>query len=151
MKCLTICQPYAHLIVTPQAELPRFIFQKRVENRTWSTRYRGLLLIHAGLSKRWLNSFPHHFEALIYGAIVGVVALVDCVEVNSLGDPRRAEDAQRYPWLETHQHTEGPCAWVLNDARRFQRPIPYRGAQGLFDVPLKVVEEQLFWAGVNES
>lgn len=33
MKCLTICQPYPYLILTPQAELPSGVEQKRVENQ----------------------------------------------------------------------------------------------------------------------
>lgn len=43
MKCLTICQPYAALIMLPDDDDRA----KRVENRTWSTNYRGPLLIHA--------------------------------------------------------------------------------------------------------
>lgn len=46
MKCLTVCQPYASLIVgwegIDQADV------KRVENRKWRPAYRGPLLIHAG-------------------------------------------------------------------------------------------------------
>ncbi len=44
MKALTICQPYAELIMRGV---------KRVENRTWATRYKGALLIHAGKSREW--------------------------------------------------------------------------------------------------
>jgi hypothetical protein len=38
-KALSIRQPWAHLIVAGI---------KQIENRTWTTRYRGPLLIHAG-------------------------------------------------------------------------------------------------------
>jgi len=41
MYALTIHQPYAHLIVTPQDELPEGAVQKRVENRSWVTKHRG--------------------------------------------------------------------------------------------------------------
>lgn len=47
MKALTVCQPYASLIARGK---------KRVENRTWSTSYRGHLYIHAGKSRKWLSS-----------------------------------------------------------------------------------------------
>jgi len=38
VKILSICQPWAHAIV---------FMTKRIENRSWSTPYRGPLLIHA--------------------------------------------------------------------------------------------------------
>ena len=44
MKVITICQPYAELIL---------LGEKRVENRTWPTNYRGTIGIHAGKSKAW--------------------------------------------------------------------------------------------------
>lgn len=45
MKALSIRQPWAWAIVNAG---------KRVENRTWETRYRGPILIHAakGVTKR---------------------------------------------------------------------------------------------------
>jgi hypothetical protein len=46
MKALTICQPFAHLIATGQ---------KIVENRVWSTSYRGMVATHAGKSRDWLS------------------------------------------------------------------------------------------------
>jgi len=142
MKCLTICQPYAHLIVTPQAELGRFSQQKRVENRTWGTSYRGPLLIHAGRSKAWLRTYPARFGGLVYGAIVGVVSLIDCVKLPMVGvvPPVLTE---RYPWIVTHEHTEGPYCWILDGARRFSEPIPLTGRQGLFFVADCLVREQL--------
>src|SRR3546814_4442712 len=49
MKALTICQPYAELIL---------LGLKRVENRSKPTRHRGPLLIHAGKSRDWLRIVP---------------------------------------------------------------------------------------------
>jgi hypothetical protein len=64
MKALTICQPYAHLIVRGE---------KRVENRTWPTRYTGPLAIHAGKSRQWLSpgdvpAFELKGDPLVFGA-----------------------------------------------------------------------------------
>ena len=42
MKVLTIKQPYASMIVNNY---------KKYEFRSWKTKYRGKLLIHAGASK----------------------------------------------------------------------------------------------------
>ena len=45
MQAITICQPYASLIIGWPAMPPEIL--KRVENRTWPTRYRGPLVIDA--------------------------------------------------------------------------------------------------------
>lgn len=119
-KALTICQPYAHLIMTGE---------KRVENRTWPTRYRGTLVIHAGKSKDWLDTHNGEVPAdMPFGAIVGYVRLVDCVRVD-------ADLPQRLQWLRDHEHAHGPWCWVLKFPKRLSIPIPYRGAQGIFSVP----------------
>ena len=44
MKCISIRQPWAWLIIKGV---------KPVENRTWSSSYRGPLLIHASLTFDW--------------------------------------------------------------------------------------------------
>lgn len=124
MKCLTICQPYASLILLPD-DNPQ---AKRVENRRWPTIYRGPLLIHAGKSTEWLDSYRWTGPPLQFGAILGVCELVDCV---AHGDK---SSEQRRPWLKSHRHYEGPWCFVLGDCRAFSRPLPWRGAQGLFDV-----------------
>lgn len=147
MKALTIAQPYSHLICLPD-EHPR---AKRVENRRWPTSYRGPLLIHAGKSREWLeldheetrdDEYKIHLSEMTFGAIIGVADLVGCVRLG--GNPRVPEWAKSaWPWLATHEHTEGPCCFVLSGCRRFSAPIPYRGAQGLFEIPDDVVAEQL--------
>ena len=151
MKALTICQPYAHLIVTPQSELPRFAVQKRVENRTWNCRYRGPLLIHAGKSKKFLSTDPDDFDEyedrLVFGAIVGVAEVVDCVPGNMLREkPFRFDvyDRKKYPWLGDHPHAEGPWCIILDNVQRFRNPVPYRGALGLFNVDGELVTDELW-------
>lgn len=115
MKALTICQPYAELIARGE---------KPIENRTWPTSYRGLLLIHAGKSLEWLDpedglSYP----GMAFGALVATARLVDCVRVEQLP-----------PHLADNEHANGPWCWLLEDVNRIQ-PIPWRGAQGLWDLP----------------
>lgn len=121
-KALTICQPYAELIVRGD---------KPIENRTWSTNYRGPLLIHAGKSRDWLDDEDEHLmPGMAFGAIVGRVTLVDCVRVQRLP-----------PHLRDHEHANGPWCWVLTDIERFAVPIPCRGAQGLWDYPALAARE----------
>ncbi len=146
VKCLTICQPYPYLILTPQAELPSGVEQKRVENRTWSTKVRGPLLIHVGKSRKWLETFPSINADLTFSAIVGVVDIVDVVQIvceHGHCQHWPQEVCDRYPWIIDHQHAEGPFCWILSNPRRFKRPIPYTGRLGLFEVPDSVVEDAM--------
>lgn len=128
MKALTICQPYAHLIVHGE---------KRVENREWPTPYRGPLLIHAGKSRDWMDfdeeaEFSALGDPLVFGALVGVAELSDVLHIDRI---LSGEYDARYPWLREHEHTNGTWCWVLDDVKRFSEPTPWRGAQGLWDIP----------------
>jgi len=128
-KALTICQPYAELIARGE---------KRVENRSWPTRYRGQLLIHAGKSREWLSGDGSHpadnygipLPAMQFGALIAIATLVDCLWISRI---RAGLYDALYPWLRDHEHTEGDVCWVLTDVRRLSAPIPCRGAQGLWD------------------
>lgn len=122
MKALTICQPYARLIL---------VGEKAVENRTWYTRHRGPLLIHAGKSRAWLDESDDG-HALVFGAIVGCATLAACVPINDIMAGKLDVD---FPQLAGRAHCFGPWCWVLKDVVRYAQPIPWRGAQGLFDVP----------------
>lgn len=132
MKVLTICQPYAHLIA---------VGDKRVENRRWPTLHRGELAIHAGRSREWLDldesgqvdeTYGVAVADLAFGAIVAVVDVLDCVRLNAGALPNDA--LWTYPWLESHEHVEGPWCWVLGEVRRLPNPVPYSGKLGLCTV-----------------
>ena len=127
MRALTICQPYAELIL---------LGEKRVENRRWETAYRGPLLIHAGKSRDWLDTYQPLPRKMEFGAIVGRCRVVDCVPWPWPGELNRM--LARHVWMLKHPHCEGPYCWVLDEVERFVDPVPYRGAQGIFDIPLKV-------------
>lgn len=139
MKAITICQPYAELIACGE---------KRVENRTWPTRHRGQIYIHAGKNRQWLDTeFTKdgyeidrptgiYLEMMDFGALIATANLIDCLPIDPV--MRGAYDEQ-YPWLRAHKHASGPWCWVLDYVRRLPQPIPYRGAQGLFDAePVKL-------------
>jgi hypothetical protein len=109
---LSIRQPWAWLIVNGY---------KDIENRSWSTTYRGLLLIHASSKKPsadLLSDVKRDFRIKIperyeLGGIAGIAELVDCVR------------ASRSRWMS------GPIGWKLTNAR----PLPFlpvRGKLGLF-------------------
>lgn len=118
MKALTICQPYAEMIVRGE---------KRVENRTWPTNHRGLLYIHAGKSREWWDEVLHakKYPRVAWGAVIAIATLADCV--------RLEDGAAKYPWLDDHEHANGPWCWILENVTPIG-PWPWRGAQGLFDI-----------------
>lgn len=130
MKALTICEPFATLIARGA---------KRVENRTWSTSYRGPLYIHAGKSKDWLNLDPTgKFDSeykiplsqMSFGAVIAIAKMTDCVHIERIG---QEHIRKKYPWLENHEHAEGPWCFILESVNCIG-PWPWRGAQGMFDI-----------------
>jgi hypothetical protein len=107
---LTVRQPWASLIVDGI---------KDVENRSWSTDYRGRLWIHAGASR--VDDEPDYRELAAdapRGVVLGSVTLVDVVR-----------DA-RSPWAMS-----GQCHWLLAGATRLKVAVPANGRLGLWPLP----------------
>ncbi len=127
MKAISIRPPWGWLICRGF---------KPVENRDWSTDYRGPILIHSSKTlaqgawdfindhltdeeRREINAIHPDWPR---GAIIGEGVLVDCVSMHLS------------PWFV------GPYGFVIREAKLFEWPIPYRGQLGIFDVPDEVVE-----------
>ncbi len=124
MKALSIRQPWAWLIVHGH---------KDVENRSWSTRFRGPFLVHAGreLDKAgyaWVKEkFPHitlpEPSGLEIGGVVGMANLADCFGPEAVGDGAPS------PWYM------GQFGFVLAGAR----PLPFmplKGKLGFFEADI---------------
>jgi len=124
MKALSLSQPWAALVVSGI---------KLIENRTWSSKHRGPLLIHA--SKTWdeydanwiiekrpdLKDFVRNGEETrIRGALVGKVKMTDCV-TNSTSE-----------WFF------GPFGFVFVEPVRFEKPVPYKGQLNIFEVDVEI-------------
>lgn len=134
MKALTICQPYASLIVGWPG-MPEAI-RKRVENREWFCKHRGPLLIHAGQSKKWLKTWDGSVpEEMPYGVILGQVNVTGCVFLDGDHKIFWRQDRRQYTWLNTHQHATGPYCIILENPIRFETPVPYIGQRKIFEVP----------------
>jgi len=111
MKAITIQQPWAELIACGV---------KTVENRSWPTKHRGRIAIHAGMSRK------HGYDdQLVYGAVIAIADLYDCVPVES---------------APVGPHAMGPWCWLLRDVHRI-RPQFIRGSLGLWSVDLKAIPE----------
>lgn len=119
MKALSIKQPWASLIVHGF---------KQVENRTWSTRFRGDIWIHAGksidreaMADVQAGIHPVTGAAMLFGGIdfptggiIGRATIVDCVDQSD--DP----------------FFVGPFGFVLENARPVEFR-PCRGQLGFFE------------------
>lgn len=75
MKVITIKQPFASLIAEGL---------KRYEFRTWRTKYRGDILIHAGKSVdlKAMEKFKHLGLSYPIGCIIAKATITDCIEVD---------------------------------------------------------------------
>lgn len=132
VRALTIHQPYAHLIMTPSEQLPLGWCQKRVENRRWFCGYRGPLAIHAGRSTDRMPT-DHNFGKLPFGAILGIVELVACVDYRP---GKRDKLPKGLEWIGSHQHAEGPWCFVLANPQPLALPYFTRGYQGLWNAEI---------------
>lgn len=118
---LSVRQPWAHAIINGG---------KDIENRTWPTRYRGRVLIHAGkgmddddvegfrelvedreIPTAWIDGTK--LGDLMRGGIIGEAEIVDCVSKSDS------------PWFV------GPWGFVLRNARPLTF-TPCRGMLGFF-------------------
>jgi hypothetical protein len=133
MKALTLTQPWASLVA---------VGAKRIETRSWSTRHRGPLAIHAGMtlprSALALCDRSPFREALVKGLgacpvlpLGAVVATAELAEVMRTTDPRlRARLSEQE--LAFGDFTPGRYAWLLAGVRPLPEPIAARGALGLW-------------------
>ncbi len=128
MKAISIRQPWAWLIVNGY---------KVIENRSWNTKFRGPVLIHASSRKPTVAEVmlareilrqtagadaslrmpkPEHFEL---GGFVGMATITGTCESSSS------------PWFF------GPVGFQLKDARSVAF-YPMRGRLSFFDTPLSI-------------
>lgn len=144
MKAISLWQPWASLWLSPA---------KRHETRHWQTRYRGKLLVHAAkklvdgpdgdLAGILIEQFGQNWrDALRYGAILGMVDLVDVVPTERIVNAWRWTDEERTD-NACGNFDDGRYGWKRGTYWVFPEPIPYRGRQTLFDVPMSVVADQI--------
>ena len=111
---LTLKQPWAWAVIQGY---------KDVENRSWRTSHRGLLLIHAG-QEIDAAGFEFIWKRGLHKALPGDLPMGRIV-----GSVRLADVVRGYPskWA-----TRGAWHWVLSGPREFRTPLVCRGGQKLF-------------------
>jgi hypothetical protein len=149
IKCISIRQPWAWIILHPRIVADCGLEPKYIENRQWKNRYRGPLLIHAGVKvdedlfergkldrSYWTYQFgaagaklaaamPQHKDEYAKRAIVGSAELVDVVE-----------------YSESIWYVLGSYGFILQNPQPLN-PISYPGQQMLFNVPLSLVSSRV--------
>lgn len=107
---------------------------KRVENRSWATRFRGRIAIHAAVSKESDADAAATFASLgieppsefVRGAIIGTVELVDILPLDEF---LRRFGSDRFD----SGFAVGPLCWVLREPR-LCAPTPCSGNFQLWNV-----------------
>lgn len=116
MKALSVKQPFADNII---------FHGKDIENRTWRTKFRGTVAIHAGMKFHdYADLSDEEKKEMVRGAIVGVVDVVDCV------------DKHKSKWFQ-----KGFYGFVLKNPRPLKKPIPCKGMLGFWKVPPRIERE----------
>lgn len=124
MKVLTIKQPWATLIMRGD---------KRFEFRSWQTKYRGELLIHAGkgIDKEAMKRLKKYVpEDMPTGKILGKVILVDCVKMSpEFKEMLLKENKDIY----TDSSFKENYGWQLENVEVFENSIDAKGHLGLWE------------------
>lgn len=130
MKTLTVRPPWSTLIQ---------LAGKDVENRTWDTKYRGDLAIHAGrnydrdahFDPTAANAFLNHPAVrslnpkyLTHGAIVAVATLTDVHSWATCLKPMSGTLCSE--WAQ-----KGQMHWCLENVRPLREPLTWPGSLGL--------------------
>jgi len=141
MKTISIKQPWAFLICSGV---------KDIENRTWQTKFRGRVLVHASakaqslevLSEdRWnvlqSQAFDNNTSMKVYetGAIIGSVEIVDCVINHSSIWADKASG--HVPFKK-----EVIYNWIVANPILFPEPLPVKGKLNFWDYPNILAEPE---------
>ena len=135
MKALSLTQPMAWAI----------FHGKDVENRSWLTKFRGRIYIHAskGSDKEHYNFIALSGIAVLldeplpelddfeHGAIIGEVDIIDCRYRH--GD---MNDNLFSPWAMVGQY-----GFILANPIEYELPIPCKGMLGFFQPQINISEE----------
>ncbi len=124
MKCLSISQPFADLVVSGK---------KTIELRNWNTNFRGEFLIHAPIKIREEDSKRLKIsKKIVTGAIIGKAEIYDVKRYNSKSQVS-SDYKKHFASKNFHERRYG---FLIKNAKSFRIPIPYKGKLGFFEVKL---------------
>ena len=134
MRCLTIMQPWASLIITGK---------KRFETRSWRANHQGPMAIHSSKRmtpaaielcelepfKTTLASISLTIETLPKGLVLGTVVLEGAQKIEEL--PYQLTEEER----AFGDYRPGRWAWNLSHPTPLAVPFEWRGGLGLCTIP----------------
>lgn len=134
MKAVSLMQPWASLVV---------MGIKTIETRSWNTRHRGLLLIHASSSKAGdiFSSHPmfakhiRDFRSLPFGKIIGRVFLRDVIRFRDTDSTDNDLPELTLEEKAFGDYTPGRYGWMLEDPVEFEKKIIVKGMPGIWNIP----------------
>ena len=133
MKAITVWQPWAGALAAGI---------KENETRSWATKYRGQIAIHAAMREvfdglalipvptalKIKEALRCEWADMPRGAIIATGELVDCIKITPEFVAALSPDE-----LALGDYTLGRYAWKLANVKRLPEPIPTKGKQGLWN------------------
>jgi len=121
MKCLSVCQPFADLIIQGK---------KTIELRKWNTKFRGEFLVHAAQKIRLDDCKRLKIKSdLIVGSIIGKVELIDVKEYQNVAEIK--SDSKKH--LVSNNASNNKYGFILQKPKQLKIPIPCNGQLNFFD------------------
>ena len=124
-KCLSLKQPYAELLVSGK---------KTIEVRKWNTKFRGQFLVHASkkINEEACERLKIDQAKFVTGAIIGKANLYDVISYRNKNS--FLKDKNKH--FASSDYSNPKFGFLVNQAKRFDVPIPIRGKLGFFNVEL---------------
>lgn len=124
MKCLSVSQPFADLIISGK---------KTIELRNWNTNFRGEFLIHAPIKIKTKDCKRLKInKKLTTGAIIGKVEIYDVKKYESIKE--MIKDKKFHHASTDFKNIK--FGFFLKNPKSFKIPIPWKGKLGFFNVDL---------------
>lgn len=122
MKCLSVCQPFADLIIQGK---------KTIELRKWNTKFRGEFLVHAPQKIRLDDCRRLKIkDSLTTGAIIGKAELVSVKKYENESELKL--DSKKH--LALNNKSDSKYGFILQNPKQLKVPIPCKGKLNFFEV-----------------
>jgi hypothetical protein len=134
VKAISLTQPWATLVA---------IGEKKIETRSWQTRHRGPIAIHAAknfpadcrdltrthpFSTALIKHGVRRVSDLPLGQVVAIAELRTCVQLPAAAAPKDPSWERAFG-----DYSRGRWIWILENVVRLSVPMGAKGAQGVWD------------------
>lgn len=138
MKAITLTPPWAVAVA---------MGVKKIETRSWDTKFRGTILIHASSERRLkhrrlveqlpFSSFIKAYDDLPFGCIIGCVDIVDTKPSEEIITDRAifTDTIEQCLEYQLGDYSKNRFGWQLENPLLFDRVIPCKGHLSLWNVP----------------